>query len=427
MATFKKPGNNPSSSNKNSIDRVLQKSNSESILENPDGGRPSNRPPVNVDNNYFKSCKVLASGVDTLYLSLTVGWRDRKLFDYLSFLKDKAKMDDDIAEGILKPDNECAPWKFNIRPNGIRAYTWLLDGKDYFLKIFNSIKPAQRPGIIIEIRSETLWSNGPVRSVEYILDVIKGLGADILEVKTSRIDLCTDIRIDTKLWISDLKNFATTRAKLINTWHYGSDFSGLSIGKGHIKARLYDKVREIKQKSKKFWMFDIWGIKKDDLPEDEKIIRVEFELKREVLKELINSDIFKTLEYLDRIWGYCSQEWLKFQDNPGEHHSKRNNLFWWDVIQNGFQGSQAPNPFVRIKALKQDKKQHFAQIYGHLTSLKAIVMEECSRELNESSDLNDIFSMYVDEIILTGELRKKSPEKISKDVKKKRAKFHRIK
>jgi len=427
MANFQKPGINPSSSNKIGTDRAFQKSNSESIVENPNRGQLSNRPPVKVDINYFKTCRILASGIDSLVLSLSVGWRDRKLFDYLAGLKETAQVNNDIVLGILKPDNDCDPWKFTIRPNGIRAYTWLLDGKDYFLKIFNSIKPAQRPSIMIEIRSETLWANGPVHSVKYILDVLKGMGADILDVKPSRIDLCSDILLDAELWTSEIKNHAVTRAKLKNTWDYGSDFTGLSIGRGHISARLYDKVREIIQQSKKFWMFDIWGIKKDALPEDEKIIRVEFQLKREVIKELIDCDIFNTLKHLDRIWGYCTQEWLKFQDNPGEHHSKRNNLFWWDVIQNGFQGNQLPTPFVRKKAFKQDKKQHCDQIYGHLTSLHAVVMEECDIKRNEPSSFNKIISTYVIEMVETKDERISHPDIISEDVEKKRARYHRIK
>ncbi|WP_299983173.1 hypothetical protein [Desulfobacula sp.] len=350
MATFQKTNINSSTSNENCIDRGLQKSNSESILERPSGGQPSNRPPVKVDSSFFKTCKIVASGVDSLSLSLIPGWRNTSTLEYLAGLKEKAQIENDIVEGVLKPDNDCEPWKFNIRSHGVRAYSYLLDGKDYFIKIFNSVKPAQRPGITIEIRSETLWANGPVHAVEYILDVLEGVGANILAIKPSRIDLCADIRMDASLWTPLIKNYAVTRAKLKNSWEYGSEFTGLSIGRGHISARLYDKVREIKQKSKKFWMFDIWGIKEDELSEDEKIIRVEFQLRREVIKQLIDCDIFNTLEYLDKIWGYCSQEWLKFQDSPGEHHTKRHNLFWWDTIQNGFQGIQSPYPFCKKKS-----------------------------------------------------------------------------
>jgi hypothetical protein len=403
-----------------------QTKNFEGNGKKTNGGHSSNRPPVKVDIPFFKPCKILASGVDSLSLSLTVGWRDKKLFEYLAGLKEKAQIINDNVEGILKPDGDSEPWKFNIRPHGVRAYTWLLEGKDYFIKIFNSTKPTPRPSITIEIRSETLWANGPIHSIEYILDLIEGMGADIHKIKSSRIDLCADMMIDAELWNPLIKDQAVTRAKLKNSWDYGSDFTGLSIGRGHISSRLYDKVREICQQSKKFWMFDIWGLKMDTLQDDKKIIRVEFQLRREVIKELIDCDIYTTLEYLDRIWGYCTQEWLKFQDNPGEHHTKRKNLFWWDTVQNGFKGIQKPSPFVRKKAFKQDKKQLCAQIYGMLTSLHAINLEECRKGINQSSDIHAIITTYIDEIERSKNQNFTAPAIISKDVEKKRARYHRI-
>ena len=57
----------------------------------------------------------------------------------------------------------------------------------------------------------------------------------------------------------------------------------------------------------------------------------------------------------------------------------RNTFDWWKTIQNGFQGIQNPTPFVRTKAIKQDKKQLCAQIYGLLTSLHAITLEETGK------------------------------------------------
>ncbi len=81
-------------------------------------------------------------------------------------------------------------------------------------------------------------------------------------------------------------------------------------------------------------------------------------------------------EYLDQIWGYCTQQWLKFQDNPGEHHSKRKTFPWWKTIQNGFQGIQNPTPLLRTIPISQNKNQLCAQIYGLLTSPQAITFEE---------------------------------------------------
>jgi len=49
-------------------------------------------------------------------------------------------------------------------------------------------------------------------------------------------------------------------------------------------AGLYGKPLEIAEKSRKTWMFGIWGIEPDEV--QGKIIRVEFQLRREPLKEM---------------------------------------------------------------------------------------------------------------------------------------------
>ena len=89
---------------------------------------------------------------------------------------------------------------------------------------------------------------------------------------------------------------------------------GISIGKGNISARLYDKPLEIKQQSKKYWMYDVWGINKNDLDDNHKIIRVEFQLRRELIKDLGANYFEDLLKGYGKIWAYCTQKWLKFQD-----------------------------------------------------------------------------------------------------------------
>ncbi len=330
-------------------------------------------------------------------------------------------------EGTLEPNNDCNPWKFIMRSHGIHGYSWLLDGKDYFIKFFNLMEPGKRPNIMVEIRSETLHSNGLIHSTEYILDVLEGLGIELKSVKPSRIDLFMDIRLDERLWLSSLKNYAVTRANLKSTWNYGSKFTGLSIGKGNICARLYDKINEIVLHSNKTWMLSVWGDTSQYLFEGVKIIRVEFQHRREALKALIDCDVFNTFEYLDRIWAYDTQEWLKFQNNPGEHHTKRNNLPWWNIVQNGFKGIQSPTPFIRKRAYRQDKKQLCAQAYGLLTSLHAITLEEQDKNINHGVSFDGIISTFVHESRLLNNKRVSEPEIITQDVSKKRARYHRIK
>jgi hypothetical protein len=117
-------------------------------------------------------------------------------------------------------------------------------------------------------------------------------------------------------------------------------------------------------------MYDIWGIK--SVPDGKKIIRVEFQLRRQALNDLCLHHIFDLFKHLHNVWGYCTPKWLKFQDNPGKHHTQRNTLDWWEVVQNGFMGQQHPNPLIRKKAIEEDLNNLLNQICGLLTSVHAI-------------------------------------------------------
>ena len=89
-----------------------------------------------------------------------------------------------------------------------------------------------------------------------------------MKIKPSRVDLCADILLDEKLWTKDLIDYRVTRSNYASQHFTNNQLTGIVIGKGHMMARLYDKPLEIKQKKKKEWMYDIWGI--STVPEEKK-------------------------------------------------------------------------------------------------------------------------------------------------------------
>ena len=44
--------------------------------------------------------------------------------------------------------------------------------------------------------------------------------------------------------------------------------------------------REIRDQSHKYWMYDLWNIKKGSVGPDKRVVRVEFQIRREVIKDL---------------------------------------------------------------------------------------------------------------------------------------------
>jgi hypothetical protein len=313
--------------------------------------------------------QILASGFDSLNLAIDVYWSSTDLFDYLHLHKEAAKKNrqDIPAHFELIPCK--TKWHFTVKPHGSNGYEWLISNKEFTFKIGSWLEPQSKPSVLAEIRSETLWRLGAKNAVELIVNILLSVGGTKITLKPSRADLCVDVLMDENLWTPDLVEYSVTRS-IYSALHFNQKkVTGLSIGKGKISARLYDKPLEIQQQSKKFWMYDIWGI--EEVPEERKVIRVEFQLRREILTELAVNGVEDLFEFQSNLWAYCGKKWLKFQTNPGKHHTQRKVLDWWKVVQKGYAGAQGRNPLIRSKAAQFDIDQNCAQAIGHLKGLTA--------------------------------------------------------
>ena len=382
-----------------------------------EGGQMTNSPPAKVNlSNY----QILSSGIDTLYLSLDVTWDNDEVFNYLDTLKEEAKTSDKEVPGIFRTKDGSQEWLFIIKPHGAKGFAFILTSNDYTLKIGKWLNPQSRPSIMVEIRSETLWRMGTKASVEWIKGLISGIGASIRPVKPSRVDFCVDIVLPSEMWKEEIKDYAVTRAKKKDSHDDGAAFTGISIGRGSILARIYDKGKEINL-SKKSWMLDVWGV--HEIPDDKRIIRVEYQLRREVIKSLGIETLEDLYEMENQVWVYLTTLWLKFQDRPGTHHNQRETLEWWNIVQGGYKGSQDANPAVRQKAFKVDKRRLAQQIYGLMTSLQAAELEERSLNENHTVTLEDCLQTFIRELINI----EKNPEDLNIVIKRKRPKYHRVK
>jgi hypothetical protein len=358
------------------------------------GGQTTISPPANVKPHVNSLPRILSSGIDTLYLAVNLTWENEKFFNLLAERKIKASSQNEPQTlAIIRNDNSDI-WLFEVMAHGAKGYEWLIQNNEYTLKIGNWMEPKQRPSVMVEIRSETLWSHGHFESVNSVFEFLVQQGAIIHEIKPSRVDLCVDILLNEDLWTKKLINYSVTRSTYAASHLTNKRLTGLVIGKGNIIARLYDKPLEIKQKKKKEWMYDIWGIK--SVPDGKKIIRVEFQLRRQALNDLCLHDIYDLFERLHNVWGYCTPKWLKFQDNPGKHHTQRNTLDWWEVVQNGFMGHQRPNPLIRNKAIEEDLNNLGNQVYGLLTSMHAIQSKR-NYKSNEPVSFSGIFAPLMEQ------------------------------
>ncbi|MFZ5570928.1 MAG: hypothetical protein ACOZF0_11015 [Thermodesulfobacteriota bacterium] len=375
----------------------------------PGGGRTTISPPVKVTPSPVRLGPVLSSGIDTLYLAINTIWQNQRFFEKLEEGKKLSAFHDEPQAIHFDREKTDEKWIFEIMAHGSKGYEWMIQNKEYNLKIGNWTHPKSRPSIMVEIRSEPLWNHGPEESVNRIIEFIEYRGGFITEIKPSRVDVCLDLLMDADKWTMDIIHNRVTRSKYAASHLHNADLTGISIGKGHLCARLYDKPLEIKIKKSKEWMYSIWGIKR--VPSGKKIIRTEFQLRRQAMNELNIHTIEDLFNHTKNIWGYCTQKWLRFQDNPGKHHTQRKDLDWWIKITEGFNGSQKPKPIIRAKAMQQDRSKLAFQAYGILTSIHA-VSGNSDAQLTHVGDIikplmEEMRQLKIDRNVIKDDIRKK--------------------
>lgn len=355
---------------------------------------------------------VLLSGIDSLYLAIDIVWSSSNFLAHLDIIKAQAK--EAGADKPLFPDTDQGI-SFMVRPFGSNGYSWLLNGKEYTLRIGDWKTPGSRPSVLVEIRSETLWHYSPTEAYQRILSFLVNQGARIITIKPSRIDLCLDLLLSQNMWNFSLLDTAITRAKRDCFHRQLKQPTGIAFGKGDISARIYDKALEIQQQSKKLWFFDLWKL--TAVPDGFKVIRVEFQLRRRGLKTLGLDTLDSTFPTLENLWAYCSQTWLSFRDHPEREHHRRPVSAWWQVVQNSFLGIEHPAPLVRAKAIYADKVQLAKQAYGVVTSLFALNLGTAPQEVHGS----DLLETFFENSILAG----KTGQHLVEDVVNKRLKLYR--
>jgi hypothetical protein len=375
-------------------------------------------PPSNVVLGPDEPARVLAQGVDTLVLAIDLEWRNDQFFDLLRELKVEAKNDDGSATGKLEAGG-IGRWLFKVRPNGAEGFEWLLSSRELRMSVGNWSEPKQRPSVMVTIASETLWAHGVAESVAWVESLLFVAGADVIRTKVSRLDVCTDILIPSEVWQENLHRNFVTRATKIDLHLDRYRLTGYNIGRGKIAARMYDKPVEIDQKSKKYWMYPIWGLK--SVPDGHHIIRVEYQLRREGLKQYGIDLIADLDENLPGLWSALTRRWLRLVGDRAKHHTHQKLLPFWAIVQGAVPGAQDACPLVRQKAIKADESQLRSQARGLITSLTALLRQG---DLIDADEVLDIESHLV-EAIRSFRRDNWTDERFTTEVKGKQARFHR--
>lgn len=185
-------------------------------------------------------------------------------------------------------------------------FPFVLDDNAYRIQLS---RPGKKlPMAYVKVSAEYLAHKGPLAVMDELLTLLADLGEVKGTILVSRVDLAVDFVSDVVMESWDRIAWVT-RASQIQAHSTDQHFTGWSIGMGGvIGARLYDKTREI-SKSGKDWAMLLW------LPArwaaGETVWRLEFEFKREVLKQLGLGTLQSVLDKLGSLWNYASADWLR--------------------------------------------------------------------------------------------------------------------
>lgn len=294
------------------------------------GTPPSNTVPPNSTLSEFKAFRF---GIDSLYLSypglLSEEWEHR-----LDTLKEQAQSTDESVRALAQV--KLGTHLFEVAAKGMRRFNYVLRDNCYTIQLCRGITQSNMPMAYVQISSDYLNAVGPEAAAADLSMVINTFGHALGAPNISRADIYLDFT--TPVDLSNVEPGSwVTRANLMAKYYDCKQevpFTGWSIGMGgELGARLYNKQVEIlTQSPHKSYLFLLWQEAGWDTHAP--VWRMEFQLKREVFKELEINKLPHLMQHLPALWQYLTTEWLRLtKSNPADKtRSRWPNTALWDAL-----------------------------------------------------------------------------------------------
>lgn len=164
-------------------------------------------------------------------------------------------------------------------------------------------------------------------------------GGILAKERVSEVHLCADVVGQS---LKDLpctdEDYWITRAHRFAVFHNRRKLTGITIGKGDIMLRVYDKVAELAAKSthKQGFFANAWGLETFDQTD---VTRFEFQLRRKVITQFqpgINT-VQDLTDHLQALWDYCVGDWARLTatkvDRDQRHQDRAVLHSVWDQLR----------------------------------------------------------------------------------------------
>gem|GEM_PF-517618 len=271
----------------------------------------------------------LICGFDTLDLGLHIDWPP-----------DWSELADSLEKGRAKAAGTTGiPWvdaQLLIMPGGkTGGYRWHLEGQHFHLWLADRETPLENtPNVYVSLKAKFLWTC-PLHEVIRSLDeCITDLGGRLRKIVPSRCDMTADFQIAGGLSAQFIETHLVSTARKNSQYRDGSMLETFYIGakSSPVQLRLYNKTREILDgNGEKLWFKEIWNLASCD-----NVWRVEFQLRRTLLREFGIHNISDLEARAGGVWDYLTTQFcsLRRPDNPNVSR-RTTHPFWTAVCECG--------------------------------------------------------------------------------------------
>ena len=227
------------------------------------------------------------------------------------------------------------------------------------------------PAIRAQPRSEFVHGFSAASTTVWFRELLESECGPV-RLSVSRIDLHADFQG----WplAGDDRHRFVCRAACLTTFEAGSEFNGFQFGKrasGTVTARIYDKTEESAKSGAAYWP-EIWGARHDP---DQPVLRVEFEVGREALRQYGLEAPEEVLAAIGALWVDLTSDWLTYRV-PTEDQTRSR---WpvspeWESVRQAAIAEEALGIDRTYGGRRRGELELIAQgLVGYLSSAAALV------------------------------------------------------
>ena len=250
-------------------------------------------------------------------------------------------------------------------------YRWQIRCPEMFIYLQTSNVSRQAPNVYVSMLSEALHQHGIEALVAMARERVETLLGTVDRIQVSRVDLAADFLLPEGLSHSFLYSHLVPSHRKLQSISLNQNLETFYVGakSSPIQMRIYDKAKEILTSSYKTWFGSLWGL--ETIAD---VWRVEFQLRRPVLRELQINTLEEFLEKRASIWKYLTEEWASLRLPDDSNTTRRTVHPFWKAVQEAGSSWGDATKMQRVKSPPTfDLDRKIAVILGHLIALAALL------------------------------------------------------